>query len=69
MGAWGDKVGKIMSEDLVLLAKALGPIVLPTWGIGDDQYNEFVENLPGELDEYKTYSNIHVVYAQKLNVI
>ena len=58
MGAWGDKVGKIMSEDMVLLAKALKPIILPAWGIGTDQYNEFIENLPDELDEYKRIARI-----------
>ncbi|CAJ0752605.1 12712_t:CDS:2 [Entrophospora sp. SA101] len=60
MGTWnGDGVGKIMAEDLVLLAKAFGPILLLSWGITSEQYNYLVDNLTNELDEYKTYSNIH----------
>nr|CAG8477791.1 3429_t:CDS:2 [Entrophospora candida] len=69
IGKWGERVGEIMSEDLILLSKALGPVLIPAWGIGIDQYNEFIEVLPDELTEYKTFTNIHVIYSQKLNVI
>src|SRR5437764_10102165 len=66
MAMWVDsKVGKIMTDDMILLAKALGPVLLLSWGITSEQYDELVNRLPDELNEYKTYTNIHVIYAQK----
>lgn len=41
IGNWGDKVGKIIAEDAVLITKAMAPVLIPLWGIGAAHYNEY----------------------------
>jgi hypothetical protein len=65
VGKWGDKAGKIMSEDLLLVAKAMGPVLTPLWGIGAKQYEEYTNESAKEFENGKAYCNLHVIYAQK----
>ncbi|CAG8450175.1 9280_t:CDS:2 [Racocetra fulgida] len=65
VGTWGDRIGKIMADDFVMLAKAMCPVLRPLWGITQEQYNEFSETFVKEFNVYKTYCNIHVVFGQK----
>ncbi|CAI2172666.1 19350_t:CDS:2 [Funneliformis geosporum] len=64
-GKWGDKTGKIMADDLLLIMKAIAPILIPLWGVGEIQYQEFTNSLAKELDAGKAYCNIHTIFAQK----
>ncbi len=65
-GKWGGKVGKLMAEDLFLLTQAVAPIIIPLWGIGANQYQEFADGLVKELEvERRAYCNIHTIFAQK----
>ncbi|CAG8494607.1 3823_t:CDS:2 [Cetraspora pellucida] len=65
VGTWGDRIGKIMADDFIMLAKAMCPVIRPLWGITQEQFNEFTEIFAEELNVYKTYCNIHVVFGQK----
>ncbi|CAB4419219.1 unnamed protein product [Rhizophagus irregularis] len=65
VGKWGDKAGRIMAEDLLLITKAMGPVLTPLWGIGARQYEEFTNESAKEFENGKTYCNLHVIYAQK----
>ncbi|CAG8554645.1 158_t:CDS:2 [Funneliformis mosseae] len=64
-GKWGDKAGKIMADDLLLIVKAIAPILIPLWGVGASQYQEFTNGLARELDMGRAYCNIHTIFAQK----
>jgi len=65
VGKWGDKAGRIMAEDLLLITKAMGPVLTPLWGIGASQYEEFTNESAKEFENGKTYCNLHVIFAQK----
>ena len=65
VGKWGDKAGRIMSEDLLLITKAMGPVLTPLWGIGASQYEEYTKESAKEFEDGETYCNLHVIYGQK----
>lgn len=55
---WGGEIGKIMADNLLML---LNPFLT-----ADSSFNEFSEkDIREELEKYKAYCNIHVVWGQK----
>ncbi|CAG8558929.1 3997_t:CDS:2 [Acaulospora morrowiae] len=65
IGAWGDRIGSAMADDLIMLSKAVQPVLVPAWGVTHEQYDEYLGVLKREFDEYKSYCNIHVVSGRK----
>ena len=65
MGKWGDKVGRIIAEDAILITKAMAPVLIPLWGIGTVHYHEYTNVSQKEFEEGRSYCNIHAIFAQK----
>ncbi|CAG8574487.1 5661_t:CDS:2 [Acaulospora colombiana] len=65
IGAWGNQIGNAMADDLIMLSKAVQPMMVPAWGITNEQYDEYLEEVKREFNEYKSSCNIHVVFGRK----
>ncbi|RHZ75933.1 hypothetical protein Glove_208g199 [Diversispora epigaea] len=61
IGLRGDQVSKDMAEDLLMLAEALQPALHFT----DREFEEHIEKLRKELEEYEVFCDIQVVWGLK----
>jgi hypothetical protein len=66
VGSWGGKLGEVFIEDAIGSYKSLQPVVQPILGYTDEQYQDFIDNVPKENNEVKQEAHFFINWAQKL---
>ncbi|KAI9306111.1 S-adenosyl-L-methionine-dependent methyltransferase [Cunninghamella echinulata] len=67
-GQWAGKLGQLTLQSWKSYYQAFRPQICLHSGMDNNEYNEKLETCWSEVDEYKTFENVHFAYAQKKSV-